>query len=106
MIQNRQKKRKEGLEFKIFNLNRSVTKYFILHGVLSISIRHTANFFGILHLGVSGVAFIMSLWPILSLLVGYLLFSSFPEYLRFKIHLKWLFLTAVILLIASLISIY
>lgn len=106
IIKNREKKRREGFEFHIFKLNKSVTKYFVLHGILSISIGHTANFFGILHLGVSGVAFIMSLWPILSLLVGYLLFSSSPEYLRYKKHLKWLFLTAVILLFASIISIF
>jgi drug/metabolite transporter (DMT)-like permease len=105
-IKNRKKKKREGLEFHILKLNKSVTKYFVLHGVLSISIGHTANFFGILHLGVSGVAFIMSLWPILSLLVGYLLFSSSPEYLRYKKHLKWLFLTAFILLIASVTSIF
>ncbi|MFX1376722.1 MAG: hypothetical protein ACFFA0_13010 [Promethearchaeota archaeon] len=105
MFKNKQKKKIEGVEFQLFKIEKSVGKYFVLHGVLSISIGHTANFFGILHLGVSGVAFIMSLWPILSLLVGYLLFSSSPDYLRYKNHLKWLFLTAGILVAASFISI-
>ena len=106
MLKNQQKKKLEGTNLSFIKIEKSVRKYFILHGVLSISIGHTANFFGILHLGVSGVAFIMSLWPILSLLVGYLLFSSSPDYMRYKKHLKWLFLTAIILLLASLISIF
>jgi len=63
-------------------------------------------FAGIFYLGVSGAAFITSLWPILSLLIGYLLFSSSPDYLRYKKHIKWLFLVAVILLVASIISIF
>jgi len=105
-LKNKHKKNLKGLDLKQFEVKKSVGKYFVLHGILSISIGHTANFYGILHLGVSGVAFIMSLWPILSLLVGYLLFASSPEYLRYKKHLKWLFLTAGILLLASIISIF
>ncbi|MFX0081225.1 MAG: EamA family transporter [Candidatus Hodarchaeota archaeon] len=106
MLINRKKKNNERIEFHLFKIEKSVAKYFVLHGILSTSIGFTLNFFGIFYLGVSGAAFIMSLWPILSLLVGYLLFSSSPDYLRYKKHLKWLFLIAVILLGASIISIF
>ncbi|MFW9879286.1 MAG: EamA family transporter [Candidatus Thorarchaeota archaeon] len=106
MLINRKKKKYVGIKFQFFKVKKSVAKYFILHGILSTSIGFTLNFFGIFYLGVSGAAFIMSLWPILSLLVGYLLFSSSPEYLRYRTHIKWLFLIAVILLAASIISIF
>ncbi len=106
MLKNRKKKKNEGIKFHIFKVKKSVAKYFVIHGILSTSIGFTLNFFGIFYLGVSGAAFIMSLWPILSLLVGYLLFSSSPDYLRYKKHLKWLFLIAIIFLGASIISIF
>lgn len=105
-LKNRQIKKRDGLKFHIFKIKKSVGKYFIFHGISSISIGYTTNFFGIFYLGVSGAAFITSLWPILSLLIGYLLFSSSPDYLRYKKHIKWLFLVAVILLVASIISIF
>jgi drug/metabolite transporter (DMT)-like permease len=106
MLKNRKQKKNEGFMFHLFKVDKSVAKYFIIHGILSTSIGFSLNFFGIFYLGVSGAAFIMSLWPILSLLVGYLLYSSSPDYLRYKEHLKWLFLIAIILLGASIISIF
>lgn len=106
ILKNRKKKKNEGIKFHFFKLDKSVAKYFVIHGILSTSIGFTLNFFGIFYLGISGAAFIMSLWPILSLLVGYLLFSSSPDYLKYKKHIKWLFLISIILLGASIISIF
>ncbi|MFX1346062.1 MAG: EamA family transporter, partial [Promethearchaeota archaeon] len=106
MLKNRNKKKDERIKFHLFKVKKSVAKYFIIHGILSTSIGFSLNFFGIFYLGVSGAAFIMSLWPILSLLVGYLLFSSSPDYLKYKKHIKWLFVIAIILLGASTISIF
>jgi drug/metabolite transporter (DMT)-like permease len=106
MLRNRKKKKNQRIKFHFFKVEKSVAKYFAIHGILSTSIGFTLNFFGIFYLGVSGAAFIMSLWPILSLLVGYLLYSSSPDYVRYKEHIKWLFLIAIILLGASIISIF
>ncbi|MFW9866814.1 MAG: hypothetical protein ACFFEN_12035 [Candidatus Thorarchaeota archaeon] len=105
-LMSKQKEKKEGYKYPPFRFKKSVAKYFIVHGIASVSIGFTMNFFGIFYLGVSGSAFFLSLWPILSLLLGYSLFSSSPDYLRYKGHIKWLFLTAIILFLASILSIF
>ncbi len=84
----------------------TIYKYFIAHGILSIALGYTTNHIGIYILGLAGAAIITSVWPILSLIIGYNLYFSSDDQEKYKDKIVWIVITAVILLAASIFYVF